>query len=32
VVDPGERTADTVRGLIAEAYEFAARKHRNVTR
>lgn len=32
VVDPGERTADTVRELIADAYEFAARKHKNVTR
>jgi hypothetical protein len=33
VVNPGERTADTVHKLVADAYEFAARKHNNrVTR
>jgi hypothetical protein len=31
VVNPGPRTADTVRRLIADAYEFAARKHTNRT-
>ena len=29
VVDPGEATVDTVRRLLAEAYDFAARKHAN---
>ncbi|GAA3436855.1 DUF6194 family protein [Kutzneria kofuensis] len=29
VINPGERTADTVLKLIADAYEFAARKHGN---
>jgi hypothetical protein len=29
VVNPGEATLDTVRVLLAEAYEFAARKHAN---
>jgi hypothetical protein len=29
VVNPGEATLDTVRSLLAEAYEFAARKHAN---
>ena len=29
VVNPGERTADTVLKLITDAYEFAARKHNN---
>jgi predicted DNA-binding protein (MmcQ/YjbR family) len=27
VVNPGEATLDTVRTLLTEAYEFAARKH-----
>lgn len=29
VVDPGERTCDQVRKLLAEAYRFAARKYSN---
>jgi len=29
VADPGPNTADTVRKLIADAYEFAVRKHNN---
>ncbi|GIH06881.1 hypothetical protein Rhe02_49480 [Rhizocola hellebori] len=29
VVDPGEATLETVRALLAQAHEFAARKHRN---
>ena len=29
VVNPGPRTADTVRKLIADAHEFAVRKHSN---
>jgi hypothetical protein len=29
VVNPGEATRDTVRTLLAEAYELAARKHAN---
>ncbi|MEU4782586.1 DUF6194 family protein [Micromonospora sp. NPDC023633] len=29
VVNPGEATLDTVRQLLAEAYDFAARKHAN---
>jgi hypothetical protein len=32
VVAPGIHTADTVRKLTADAYEFAARKHRNFTK
>ncbi|MFG2010431.1 DUF6194 family protein [Micromonospora sp. NPDC048868] len=29
VVNPGEASVDTVRQLLAEAYDFAARKHAN---
>lgn len=29
VVNPGDATLDTVRTLLAEAYQFAARKHTN---
>ncbi|MCX4391118.1 DUF6194 family protein [Micromonospora peucetia] len=29
VVNPGEATVDTVRRLLTEAYDFAARKHTN---
>ncbi len=32
VVSPGEATLDAVRPLLAEAYEFAARKHANHAR
>lgn len=32
VLNPGEATLETVRALLAEAYEFAARKYANRAR